>query len=849
MLEKIMNYLTYIFSGLFLLDTGSMLLSIFSQSVVGYRAGSFFEYLGYASPVINTILLVCIGWTLTKSLYKGKVAELSPEIESARRLGLAMLFAVPFIAIIFSPSFLYPYIVGKALVFRFLALGVFLTYLYIAFREKTFWPRLTPAVIGISIFTAAMGLSFIFSMDSYRSFWGNYERMEGFVSVISVFMMFIALVSLRLREFEWRKLFVVHFAVSMFVAFISILQYVALQLAIVFNSAKLAGLPIIGTCINTAPNCRVDATFGNPIYLGIYAALSAWIIAYVAFKNKGNSGLLWFGVVANLVVVYLSGTRGTMVGLLAGAFVAAVLYFAMKGMKRELGILVASSVVAVAIFAGIVMYTKKTGVCQNIPVVSKFCSANTLIARKNVWKVALTTFQQHPVFGIGQENFIHSFNANYNPAMYKEETYFDHPHNTYLGWLSMGGLLGFVGYLIFILSVVWAVFKTYTKENSDVIVIATAVGAFVTYFVHIFFVFDNLTSILLFIFMAAYFGRNFSMGSVVVPTISNQSKKMLLGGLSVVFLVAIYFSWWKPAYANMLTIKAMSTTNADAATMIEQTSANFQKVISMNTFGTYEVRELYLNKAYEYKSVESQVKDEKIKAAIGGMVKNAVDNFNVQVTEKPFDHRSRFMLGLYQTNTGDVDGAIKTLEDAVKLAPNKQVALLSLARVYLAKGRTDEALAVFKRAVDVTPKENSGYNELRIQYIQALMIAGKDAETVEIIKDLLPVSTVSDFQTLVYQMAQVFGLRQDLKGMVGVLNDAISLNPTNDNFYIWLAQAYASAGKYQESAQIISRLQAKNPQVYAQFINQLQAAVDGTNKQTQQQAAPAQTEEATTTKK
>ena len=816
-----MKRLTYIFSGLFLLDTGSIFLNGV-PAVASLRSTGLLEALGYITPIINTVLLICVSWYILGSLYKkGYVGE-TAELEPARRLGLSMILSIVMIPIIFSPSFLYPYIVGKGLAFRFLALGSFLVFVYLAFRSKAFWPRLTPVVIGCGVFTATMFLSFIFAVDSYRAFWGNYERMEGYISVLCVFMLLIALSSFRLKDMEWRKVFVVHLFISFLVSLIAVLQVVMGKIAVATGSTFIASLPILNLCAAN-PYCRTDSTLGNSIYLGIYAALSAWIVAYVAIKYKSSKNfLLWTVVILNIIALYFSGTRGSMLGFVFGLFIFGATYLFIKGSKKQITIFLISSTLFVVLFAGTVVQTKRMGIIKNIPVLSKFESTNSIFARLNVWKIAVETYKQNPVLGIGQENFIHGFNKNYNPAMYGQETYFDHPHNTYLGWLTMGGLLGFMSYMLFICMAIFGVFRSYKKEEKhDALGMAIAFGAFATYFFHIFFVFDNLISILAFVFLAVYFGRNFAFGSLVFPSVVKGKEKLLTYSLFALFVIVIYGSWWRPAYANLLTIKALSTQDSNPIKMLGSISNSFERAISLNTFGSYEISELYLQKGLEYKGALPQVQDENLKNIINSIADKSLANFNKEVIARPFDHRSRFMLGLYYTQLADYPNAEKTLTEALNLAPNKQVALLALARVYLLQGKTDPAIALFQKAIEITPKDNINYNELRIQLVQTMMLSGKDKESLQIIQDMLPVSTAADFEKLVYQMGQVLELRKDLKGLITLLRDATNLNPQNANFYLWLAQALAISGDYRGASFEINKLTSVYPQVVNSFNQKL----------------------------
>jgi tetratricopeptide (TPR) repeat protein len=217
----------------------------------------------------------------------------------------------------------------------------------------------------------------------------------------------------------------------------------------------------------------------------------------------------------------------------------------------------------------------------------------------------------------------------------------------------------------------------------------------------------------------------------------------------------------------------------------------------------------------------SKIKDENTKNALVGMATQALATFKPQAEGNNYDHRAKLMLGLYYLNLRNFDLAVKTLEDAVTLAPNKQVALTYLAKAYLLKGDIKNASINYEKAIAVTPANINGYNGIRIEYIQALMLAGDDKKALNYIKELLPTATRLEFNSLVGQMMQVYTARKDIKGIVKLLSDASNLDPLNQNFALWLAQAYVAGGDYNGAIFAINKLSSSNPQVVAQFTEEL----------------------------
>lgn len=679
------------------------------------------SFLDSYSMITTSLLVLSIGWVLTLGVYI-KEDGAKPEIV-ARRMLLAVTFSLPILAMLFSPSFLYPYIVGKAFVFRFLAIVGFASFIYLAFTNIDYKPRISPYVFGFGVFTLAMFISVLFSMDPVRSFWSNYERMEGYIELFSVFAIIVAMTSARLKEVEWRRVFMVQLYVSTFVSGMGIFQKLAQVL-----SLSVSKLPVVGLCFSQGSACRIDSTLGNSIYLGIYAALTFWLIVYVIFSRKIKGYLLPSLALLNLVAVYYSGTRGVWLGMLSGLVVAIITWFVQKKNYKAAAGTVLGGLLFLSLLFGFVMFAKANNIGQDVELVQRLSSVNTLFARWTIWKMAVHSWTEKPLFGWGQENFIHAFNKDYDPAMYGQETYFDHPHNTYIGWLVFGGILGFLTFLFMLYTIFLGVTKEYFKDREkDSLVVPIVFAAFTTYLVHIFFVFDNLTSTVLITFMAIYFSRDVSYGSLKVPTIDASKKRILYISLTIIVLFAIYKTIYLPSYANLSVIDAMTMqqrlpAGTKPADIINQTRIGYEHAIALNTLGNYEIREFFLQKSLEYIGLLPQVQDEATKQAIVAFATSAYSQFEIQTADNPFDHRAKFMQGLYLLNIKNYDEAIKVLKVANDLAPNKQISIIYLAKAYLLKGDVDAASKLYERAIAITPTDISSYGQLVAEYNQVKLI-------------------------------------------------------------------------------------------------------------------------------
>src|SRR5581483_1296621 len=120
---------------------------------------------------------------------------------------LTGLFITPFIAFIISNTMLFPFITGKGFTFRILVEIIFGLYVILAFLEPKYRPKISWITKSAGIFIIVMFIADLFSANVSKSFWSNYERMEGFVLLIHLFAYYIVASSVLLTDSLWKKLF------------------------------------------------------------------------------------------------------------------------------------------------------------------------------------------------------------------------------------------------------------------------------------------------------------------------------------------------------------------------------------------------------------------------------------------------------------------------------------------------------------------------------------------------------------------------------------------------------------------------------------------------------------------
>src|SRR3990167_2624425 len=394
----------------------------------------------------------------------------------------AGLFIVPFVPFLVSSSFFFPFITTKAFAWRIIVEIIFATWVLLALLDANYRPKKSVILYAVFGFLVIIGLADLLGVGPVKSFWSNFERMEGFVTLLHLGMFFAATSSV-FKEVDWKRWWNVSLLASFLMVLYSVLQIIGLK------------------TINQG-GVRVDGMLGNAIYLAVYMLFHIFIALLFMWREWKSVALRWaYGllILSQAFVLYYTATRGAILGLLGGLFIMAVFNIRNKEdrLVRKSSIAV---LVGLIVLVGGFVAIKDAEFIHNSPVLSRFSSLTTeelkTQGRYFVWPIALEGVKERPLLGWGQENFNYIFNEHYVPEMYRLEPWFDRAHNIFLDWAVAGGLLGLLSYLLLYVALLLSIWKkniTFSHTEKSILT-----GLIAAYFFHNFFVFDHLISYILF---------------------------------------------------------------------------------------------------------------------------------------------------------------------------------------------------------------------------------------------------------------------------------------------------------------------------------------------------------------
>jgi O-antigen ligase len=671
------------------------------------------------------------------------------------------LWAVLLIPFFVADTMFFPYITGKNFAFRIIVEIIFALWVYLAFVDAKYRPKFSWVSIAVGAFVFIMLIADIFAVNPLKAIWSNYERMDGFVTLLHLIMYLFVFGNMMKSEKNWLWFFRSSVISSIIMIF-----------------------PVIQEWIKTK-TVRVSVTLGNPIYVAVFFMFNFFFVLILLYKdvivkNENDKKPLssFFGnwlsyayVIAAFICVFgiwRTSTRGVILGLLGGLIVMSVIIAIFEKKNKIIKNSSIGLLVIIAVFIGGFLAIKNTQFVKNNTTLERLAEiswndvAGQGQARQYVWPMALKGVAEKPILGWGQDGFNNVFNKYYDVRMYNQEQWFDRAHNTPLDVLVAGGILGLITYLSIFVAALYVIIKK--KNNFSVTEGALIVGLLAAYFAQNLFVFDNLISYILFYVVLAYlYSRDTSVVSKDTRVISNDIANYVVAPIVVVAIGAmLWYANIKPINANLNLINAMQSANSSATTSLNY----FKKVFAANTFGNSEAREQLISLTPSITSasgIDTTVKQEFAQLAFSQMTE--------QLKQTPYDARYQFFMGTFLDNMGQYQMALPYLQKAVELSPKKLTMMFELAKCYSYLGQGSQAVTVAKTAYDLMPV----YTDAKNNYTAALIVSGQD----DLAKQMMGNATTTD-QSIVRAYlinASILLGKGNKSGAIAEIQKAIDIAP------------------------------------------------------------------------
>ena len=566
--------------------------------------------------------------------------------ENLKSILIVAIFAVLFIPLIGLNNLAFPFITAKAFAFRILIEILGGIWLLLAISDKKYRPRFSWLAVSVLAFIVIITLADIFGVNLHRSFWSDFERMDGLISLLHLTVYFFIVGTLLNTEKIWNSFLNTTIGVSVVLSLLGLLQ--------------LAG----GMKINTDAG-RLDATIGNAAYFGAYLLLHIFLVLFMLVRWKGRPrGFYIYGGIAVLhtFILYFTATRSAMLGLLGGIFVATVLIAILERNNKIIRRIAIGGIIGIVVLIGGFILLRHQPFIKQSPVLGRFTEISLAgakdQARYYLWSMAIEGFKEKPILGWGQENFKLVFLKHYHPALYNDEIIFDRPHNVVFEWLIAGGLLGLLGYLSLFAATLYYIWFS-QKGNWSVIEKSVLTGFLAGYFINGMFLFDNLTSYTIFFGFLAY------IHSRVLPEYQEEKiryklmrkiereqrdrMKTFAIPVAVAVLASIYFLNAKAFFAASEYAPAVFFYASDPVKSLAQ----FKKALAYDSFGYEKIRQ---DVAVVATNIKNDLNiDNKIKQDYFDLAR---DEMEKQIQETPPDAHNFYLLGSLLYSYGKYNEAL-----------------------------------------------------------------------------------------------------------------------------------------------------------------------------------------------
>ena len=290
-------------------------------------------------------------------------------------------------------------------------------------REVTAQPLFWPATAVVLVQTLAA----LLSAERSLSVWGSYERSQGWLTLLSYYLLFL-LVAARLHTSSQAD----HLAQAMVVTAVPL---VALGAAQALDWAPLA--------LHTDARSPVYATLGRANFLGAYLALLLPLTLALACTARAWPGRLAAAVLLGGEVVLIGLTRARSAWLAAGVALAlfgGVWFWSRLRARGRIWQVAVVAAGAMGLVGGLAaaLWAGRAG--------------GSAAARLTIWRVLLPLLAQRPLLGYGPDTLELVFPAVFPPELVYYQgrgILVDRAHNLLLDWAMTTGLIGVLAQSVF----------------------------------------------------------------------------------------------------------------------------------------------------------------------------------------------------------------------------------------------------------------------------------------------------------------------------------------------------------------------------------------------------------------
>ncbi|MDD2696903.1 MAG: O-antigen ligase family protein [Candidatus Pacebacteria bacterium] len=695
-----------------------------------------------------------------------------------------------FAPLVFIRTYFFPFVVSKTIFFRTLVDIIFIAYILLAISNPKYRPRITPLTIAVTIFLVIIVLTSVLGVNFERSFWSTFERMTGLLSFFHLYAFYIVLTSVFKERKQWEVVLSVSILAAVFICLYALTA--------------------------TEAATRGGGTLGNTSFLSAYLLFNIFFALILLIVKSG----LWRIFYAAALFIFLYAmffntepTRGAIGGLVAGLFIMGfgfLFYYLFSSGKRTLRI--SALILIVLMVLGLFGFLQLDFTKEKI---AQLWRSSSVQSRLLVWSMGWQGWQERFLFGWGQENFNIPFAKYYRPQLpLTYDVWYDRVHNIVLDMGVSSGIFGLLSYLSIFGVAIFGLMKTLSKvsEKKNTMLLFGMFAVLLSYFVQNIWVFDMISSYIMFFLALAFI--NFLISSTSSEESANPKTIPLpsfVGALLIIVAVlGLFFGNIQPARASRLTLYGISYP-------LEQSLNYFRQAMKTAPMTKFEVSEQISNKVTEASFQTTNQNKETVSEGF----RFAEEELKNTVASAPLDFRSRLFLGRFYNNfyqfSGDTEKlklAEEILTEAEKYSPNNQQVYWTLGQTKLFEGKKEESIELLKKAVELEPRVSQSHWYLALAYKIAEKYDLALAELKE--AERLGFDWKTD-QSNFNQVIDIYKGVGDNNMVFSLYQLGTELFSNNPQFWANLADNYAAIGEKEKAKEAAEKVKELKPELAPQI--------------------------------
>jgi O-antigen ligase/Tfp pilus assembly protein PilF len=617
-------------------------------------------------------------------------------------------------------NWLYPYNTPKQIFFNILIEALAVVWLALIIRYPEARPKKSWLTWSFLAWLGVLLITSLTGVDFNLSFWGDANRMMGWFHLAHWFVFYVILITVFKTKADWQKLFN--------------LSLITAGLMTVYSLVKSPETGFDpGTTVNMSNNI---STLGHATHVAgvMMFCFFLALFGYLNSKERNKKIVYTLAGVLALVGFGYANVSGSQAGLAVGLVIFGLLYAFLAGSKKTKKISLISVGAFITIIA--VLYgLRQVPFMQNSfgKLFRDFSTQNTnLNTRMYAWRAGWEGFKEKPALGWGYGDFGVVYDKFFKGNYYRytmDEEYFDRAHNNLIDLGATTGIIGLLFYLSIFVAIGYYLVAGFRQHKFGWLEFSIATAIITAYFIHNLAVFDFWgTYFMFFMVLAWIFSLYQGQADSALGAKGNLTNKeiltWLLAGIVGLFLIFNYNVAFAKSFIGTIKLTDILRTTPQSQELLDYYQEPFKNNTPMDRSGielvldfvdgqpellanlSKEDRQTFfdylinLNKKIVALNPDNSLTQARLGRTLMTACMNLEDKSYCQASLEPLnksmetggDHIPPYRVkSTVQLYLNDVDGAIATLNQALKIYPDYTQVNCQLARIYVQLKTSTEA--------------------------------------------------------------------------------------------------------------------------------------------------------------